>query len=536
MLPSSVLNGKSPFSLIYGREPNLSHLRSFGCLCFTAVIEGSDNPNDDEEASSDRDARVHQPVNGSTIEQPGNDVGPRRSQRSSKLLARLNEFVLDNNVKYGLNRYANHSLLSAENYSFVSNLNKFIEPSSYEEAIKDVNWIKYKSHGEIERYKARLVAKSFGQKEGIDYAKTFSPVVKMNTVRCLINLAVQKDWKVYQMDINNAFLYGDLLEDFYMLPPSAGVSLYLLVYVDDLVITGNNVDEIEKFKRFLSNKFKIKDLGELKYFLGIEALKTAIGLCLNQRKYYLELLHEYGLLACRPVMTPLPENIMLSSEDSNIDKFLSNITNYQKLVEKLIYLTHTRPDISYFVHCLSQHMNAPWKSHFDFAMRVLKYLKLALGLGKSKRQATLSKSSAEAEYRCMASTTCEIMWIVKILSDFGMDNSIHANLYCDNKYAIQIAANLIMLEKTKHLDIDVHLVREKVSSGLIKTVKAESKDNVADILTKALGSFQQGLHPFGDNLVISAVLYIDRTCVRDCSSVFIVLIKENHQRGGSLGD
>ncbi|GJV18875.1 ribonuclease H-like domain-containing protein [Tanacetum coccineum] len=657
-LPSSVLNGKSPFSLIYDREPNLSHLRSFGCLCFATVVKGSDkfshrsenciligyasgkkayklfslenrnvlysrdvtfyetifpykmsnnepvneskninffdhfeveietktsnlSPNDDEEGSSGRDGRVQQLVSDANTDQPGygetypatpldennvfegnvgtseevpifqidlpmhtEEVGPRRSHRTSKMPARLNDFVLDNKVKYGFNRYANQIMLSSENYGFVSNLNKSVEPSSYEEALKDINlinvmheeinalyenktwvmtglpfdrnpngctWvfkIKYKSNGEVERYKARLVAKAFGQKEGIDYEETFSPMVKMSIVRCLINLVVQKDWKIYQMDVNNAFLYGDLKEEVYMLPPPGDVNLYLLVYVDDLVITGNNNEEIDNFKSFLNKKFKIKDLGELKYFLEIEVFKTKGGLCLNQRKYCLELLHEYGLLACRPIMTPLPENLVLNHKETKTDKYLINVTNYQKLIGKLIYLTHTRPDISYSVHCLSQHMHAPLKSHFDIVLRVLKYLKLAPGLGvefvkresgcvvstysdsdwakcpmtrrsvsgycvfingnlvswESKRQATLSKSSAEAEYRFMASTTSEIMWIVKILSEFGFSNVVPAELFCDNK--------------------------EKVASGLIKTVKVDTKAQVADILTKALGTYQ----------------------------------------------
>ncbi|GKD14816.1 hypothetical protein Tco_1199223, partial [Tanacetum coccineum] len=109
---------------------------------------------------------------------------------------------------------------------------------------------------------------------------------------------------------------------------------------------------------------------------------------------------------------------------------------------------------------------------------------------KSIRQATLSKSSAEAEYRSMASTTCEIMWIVKILGEFGIENVVPAELFCDKKLAIQIVANPVMHEKTKHFDIDVHLVREKVVSGLIKTVKVDTNCQVADILTKALGTFQ----------------------------------------------
>ncbi|GJZ13349.1 ribonuclease H-like domain-containing protein [Tanacetum coccineum] len=184
--------------------------------------------------------------------------------------------------------------------------------------------IKYKSSGEIERYKARYVVKGYNQKDGIDFDETFSLVVKIVTVRCLINLAVQNSWPWFQLDINNAFLYGDLSETVYMDLPEGFFSandkrdcrlkksLYglkqapmqwnaklihtlvengfiqsksdyslftksekgnfvaLLVYVDDIIITGNKVDEIEKFKSFLKTKFQIKDLGKLKYFLGIE--------------------------------------------------------------------------------------------------------------------------------------------------------------------------------------------------------------------------------------------------------------------------
>lgn len=94
-------------------------------------------------------------------------------------------------------------------------------------------------------------------------------------------------------------------------------------------------------------------MGKLKYFLGIEVLENDKGVCLSQRKYCLELLHEYGLLAAKPVDTPLPENTTLNHTESNDDKALKNIGNYQKLVGKLIYLTNIRPDISYYVHCLS---------------------------------------------------------------------------------------------------------------------------------------------------------------------------------------
>nr|GEV01945.1 ribonuclease H-like domain-containing protein [Tanacetum cinerariifolium]GEV01946.1 ribonuclease H-like domain-containing protein [Tanacetum cinerariifolium] len=334
--------------------------------------------------------------------------------------------------------------------------------------------IKYKSSGEIDRYKARLVAQGFGQKEGIDYEKTFSSVVKMVTVRCLLNVIVSNSWSVFQLDVNNAFLYGGLVETVYMKPPEGcshshnkvqskseyslytksnnGIFLALLVYVNDIIITGNNVSEIEKFKVYIKSKFMIKDLGKLKYFLDIEVVDTDKGIYLNQRKYVLDLLSKYGMLACKPAKTPLMSKLSISNEASDNDLTLDNITDYQKLKGKLIYLTNTRPDISYDAHCLSLFMHSLFKSHLKISFKILRYLKSCLGLGihinktsvmnlkaffdadwvkcivtrksvigyylflndflvswKSKKQNTLSKSSNEAEYRALASVTSEVI-------------------------------------------------------------------------------------------------------------------------------
>ncbi|GJR79770.1 putative RNA-directed DNA polymerase, partial [Tanacetum coccineum] len=533
----------------------------------------------------------------------------RRSSRPSKLPAKLNDFVLDSKLKYGIEKHVNYSKLNNVNYCFATTLNKSVEPTNYYEAIKDPRWveamnleiealtrnntwtltdlphgrkaiankwlykIKYKSSGLVDKFKARVVAKGFSQREGIDFDETFSPVVKMVTVRCLICIAVSNDWPLSQLDVNNAFLYGDLNEDIYMSLPLGfecadknkvcklnkalyglkqaprqwnaklttvlvehgfvqskfDYSLYikhsndlfvaLLVYVDDFIITGNNIDEIENFKSYLKSKFMIKDLGAMKYFLGIEILDNANGICMTQRKYCLELIHEFGLLDAKPVTTPLPENCVLAVNESDSDKSLKNIFEYQKLLGKLIYLTHTRPDISYVVHCLSQHMHAPLQSHLRIALRVIRYLKNSPGTGiqifkdknlklscftdadwakclrtrksvsgfcvffgkslvswKSKKQTTISRSSAEAEYRCMASATCEIMWLINLLGDLCIKGQLPVNLYSDSSSAIQIAANPVFHERTKHFEVDVHFIREKVQNGVINTIKVDSAD------------------------------------------------------------
>ncbi|GJS11810.1 ribonuclease H-like domain-containing protein [Tanacetum coccineum] len=351
-----------------GREPSGSNIGPESKSDDTAKDESS---NDDqgsvrigEEDFSKGNAFENNDVPTNLFE-TGESNTLRRSSRRSKLPPKLNDYVLNS--------------------------------KSYEEVVLDKNWAQTIN----EEIEALLVGKGFNQRKGIEYERIFSLFVKMRNVRCLISLAVQKGWCLFQLDVNNAFLYGTLNEDALRqwnnrfskdvvendfkqsvhdhslyTKESGGSFVSLLVYVDDIVLTSNDSNEINKVKTFLKSKFKIKDLGELKYFLGIEVLKTKKdGLCLSQRKYYLELLHDYGLLLCKPVSTPLHENIILAHKEPEDDKFLKNITSFQRLVGKLIYLTLTRPNISYSVHCLSQHMQAPLQSPMDLGLRVLKYLK-----------------------------------------------------------------------------------------------------------------------------------------------------------------
>ena len=219
--------------------------------------------------------------------------------------------------------------------------------------------IKYKADGTVERYKARLVAKGYTQLEGLDFLDTFSPVAKLTTVRLLLALAALHNWHLRQLDVNNAFLHGDLDEEVYMtLPPglvvhdpnlgcrlqrslyglkqasrqwftrlssflishdfrqsSADHSLFLhfhnnditvvLVYVDDIILAGNNLDTIVHITKLLDQAFSIKDLGTLKFFLGLEVARTSQGIHLSQRKYILDILFDSGMLVSRPASTPM---------------------------------------------------------------------------------------------------------------------------------------------------------------------------------------------------------------------------------------
>ncbi|KAL9233094.1 hypothetical protein vseg_008132 [Gypsophila vaccaria] len=441
--------------------------------------------------------------------------------------------------------------------------------------------IKHNSDGSVERFKARLVALGNHQKEGIDFTETFAPTVKMVTVRTFLAVATIRKWELHQMDVHNAFLHGDLSEEVYMrMPPgfSRGVQgkvcrlrkslyglrqaprcwyaklasaliaygfemsisdnslftyrknsveLHILVYVDDLVIAGNQSAAISDFKSYLSKNFFMKDLGKLKYFLGIEVARNSTGMFLCQRKYTLDLLSETGLLGCKPVSVPMEEkhNLALAS-----DTPLTDGSKYRRLVGKLIYLTLTRPELSYSVHILTQFMQHPTLSQWEAALRVVRYLKGSPGQGimfktngameldaycdadwascpltrrsltayfvclggspiswKTKKQATVSRSSTEAEYRAMASATCEILWLKALLKCLGVHITNSVSLHCDNQAAIHIANNPVFHERTKHIEIDCHFIRDEIRRGTVSPRYVHTHSQLADILTKALG-------------------------------------------------
>ena len=265
----------------------------------------------------------------------------------------------------------------------------------------DCKWvykIKYTYDRTIERYKARLVAKCYTQVQGIDYQETFSPTAKLITLRCLLIVVAARYWLIHKLDVQNTFLHGDLYEEVYMEPPpslhrqgenvvcrlnkslyglkqasrnwfstfsdtiqkagyqqsKANYSLFtkaqgilftvVLIYVDDILLAGNNLQEMECLKRSILNRFRIKDLGDLKYFLGIEFSCSNKGIFMSQRKYALDILQDSGLLVACPDKFSMEQNLKLTPTDG---KLLDDPTKYRRLVGRLIYLTVTMPDIVY---------------------------------------------------------------------------------------------------------------------------------------------------------------------------------------------
>nr|KYP67310.1 Retrovirus-related Pol polyprotein from transposon TNT 1-94 [Cajanus cajan] len=286
--------------------------------------------------------------------------------------------------------------------------------------------VKYLPDGTVDRLKARLVAKGYTQQPGIDFADSFSLVAKLTKVRTLLVVAAVKGWHLQQLDINNAFLNGYLHEDLYMsLPPGhpskdsnlackLNKSLYglrqasrqwfnkfsstlkahgftqsmndyslftcgndsnlvtLIVYVDDIIVAGPNATRIHQVQTTLQKIFKLKVLGDLKYFLGLEISRSSKGINLCQRKYVLQLLSDTGCLASKPTSLPMDPNNNLNAE---IGDLLADPSLYKRLIGRLLYLTISIPDITYVVHKLSQFMQSPTNIHLKFVHHLLQYLK-----------------------------------------------------------------------------------------------------------------------------------------------------------------
>ncbi|KAG8488484.1 hypothetical protein CXB51_016201 [Gossypium anomalum] len=421
-------------------------------------------------------------------------------------------------------------------------------------------WIyKLKRHtdGSIERHKARSVARGFSQQYGLDYDEMFSPVAKITTVRVLIAIAASKNWCLWQIDVKNAFLHGELDLEIYMNQPigfqsaahpdyvcklrkalyglkqalrawygkiseflthdgfsvaTADSSLFVkskggqiitvLVYVNDLIVTGDWEEEILQTKENFSIRFQMKEVRQLKHFLGLEIDHTSEGILLHQQKYSRDLLKRFGMSECKPITTPVELNANICSLDG---KDLEDVTMYRQLIGSLIYLTLTRPDISYAVGVMSRYMQSLKKSHLERVRRILRYVKgdhdtrcsttryvFMLGAGPisccSKRQQSVSLSTAKAEYRAAAMAAQESTWLIQLLKDLKCSVNYAVPLFCDNRSAICLAENPVLHARTKHVVIRYHFIREKVLLEEIELKKVKTEDQITDVFTKGLSA------------------------------------------------
>ncbi|GJS50908.1 ribonuclease H-like domain-containing protein [Tanacetum coccineum] len=289
---------------------------------------------------------------------------------------------------------------------------------------------------------------------------------------------------------------------------------YLLLYVDDIILTASSTSLLQRIISLLHAEFAMTDLGPLNYFLGISATRTTSGIFLSQTKYATEILEQAQMLNCNPCRTPIDTEKKLGPEGSPV----TDPTLYRSLAGSLQYLTFTRPDLSYAVQQLCLYMHDPREPHLNAMKRVLCYLRGTTDLGlqlfrsttsqliaysyadwagcpatcqstsgycvflgdnlltwSSKRQDTLSHSSAEAEYRGVANAVAETSWIRNLLCELHTPLFTATLVYCDNVSAVYMSANPVQHQRTKHIEIDIHFVRDKVEAGHVRVLHVPSQ-------------------------------------------------------------
>ena len=436
-----------------------------------------------------------------------------------------------------------------------------------------------------EHYKARFVAKGFSQIEGIDYQETFSPTARMTSIRAIAQIAVQNDMEIHQMDVKAAYLNAPIDCDVYVRQPEGFVkgiqndlvfklkkslyglkqsgrnwnntldtflksegfhrsvndtcfytknNIFLVHWVDDILIAAKPCI-LKSVKASLEKRFKMKDLGKVSFFLGIEFESDTKTLSICQSRYISRVLTRFRMHDCKPRSTPCEMNPNQSMNHVTDSEPLNeqDLKTFRQIVGALIYImVATRPDISFIVTRLSQFMSCAQQNHMIMARHVLRYLKGTMNdkmvftksttlnitgfcdadwangndrksitgycfritekgpmiSWNSRKQQTVALSSCEAEYMSLCSAVQEGKYLISFLNEILDLNQISFDLSCDNQGAIALAKNPVNHKRSKHIDIKYHFVRDEIIMKRLCVKYISTEENVADILTKPVSS------------------------------------------------
>ncbi|KAK2372230.1 putative mitochondrial protein [Trifolium repens] len=457
---------------------------------------------------------------------------------------------------------------------------------------EDVNvigtkWVyknKSDENGTVTRNKARLVAQGYTQIEGLDFDETFAPVARLESIRLLLGVACILKFKLYQMDVKSAFLNGYLQEEVYVEQPKGFVdpeypnyvyklkkALYGLkqaprawyerltqfleeqgyrkggsdktlfvkqekgkfiiaqIYVDDIVFGGMSNAMVQHFVQQMQSEFEMSLVGELTYFLGLQIKQMDDTIFISQSKYARNIIKKFGMDNATHKRTPAPTHLKLTKDEKGISVDQSL---YRSMIGSLLYLTASRPDITYAVGVCARYQADPKVSHLTQVKRILKYVNGTSDYGImyshcenstlygycdadwagsaddrkstsggcfflgtnliswfSKKQNCVALSTAEAEYVAAGSSCSQLVWMKQMLKEYDVEQDA-LTLYCDNMSAINISKNPVQHSKTKHIDIRHHYIRDLVESKIVVLEHVGTKEQIADIFTKALDAVQ----------------------------------------------
>ena len=313
--------------------------------------------------------------------------------------------------------------------------------------------------------------------------------------------------------------------DFYVLQKD-NLIIIIALFVDDLLVTGNQMEVILDCISKLKSEYEMTDLGLLHYYLGMQVYQHEDCTYVSQSKYIGDLLKRFNLEKCNPTDIPMSSGIKF---ETTSESQLADATQYRQLIGSLLYVTITRPDIAFAVNMMARFMQKPYVEHLQATKKILKYLAgtqdLALKFTKlssiglvgysdsdyggdsidrksttayvfnigsaavawaSKKQPTIALSTTEAEYRAMSCAAQELIWLQTLMKEIGFEQHNSSTILSDNQSAIALARNPVFHQRSKHIEIQAHFIREKVLDDTIQLQYCASSSNLADILTKPL--------------------------------------------------
>jgi len=418
-------------------------------------------------------------------------------------------------------------------------------------------------------------------KTGLDYFEVYAHVARLETVRLIIAIGCGRNWPMYLLDVKSAFLNGPLDEVLYVTQPpgfeikgkedmvfrlhkalyglkqaprawnkrinsfqqefvkykseygmyvkkgKVGNQILICLYVDDLILTGSNMNEIEAFKVQMTKEFQMANLGKLTYILGMEVTEISEGLVMYQMKYASDILKRFNMLSCNLASSPVEVNVKLVI---NEDEELVDSTLFKQVVGSLRYLCNSRPYIAYAVRIISRFMSEPRASHLLVAKRAMKYIKGTLEYGIlfpkclnedymelmayydadccgdkqdrkrtsgylfkfldapiswcAKKQPVVALSTREYEYIAGCLAACQEVWLESTLKEMEIEVNIPIALFTHNKSPINLAKNPVLHGRSKHIEAKFYFLREQVNKEALKVIHCSTEMQLADMFTK----------------------------------------------------
>ncbi|KAE8667231.1 tir-nbs resistance protein [Hibiscus syriacus] len=494
ILPQSRLGFVSPFEKLWNIKPTVSYFRVFGCVCYVFVPDHLRSKFDKKVVrssswwSSEKEVLPDSREFGDKLQQKmgEHDVQLQTSSDESKdpngddVEQRVTQNPWSIRIRRPNPKYANATIIEDAT-----------EPETFEEASKSSEWmtamkeeidalqqnqtwdivpkikdvkpisckwvykIKRRPDGSIERYKARLVARGFSQQYGLDYDETFSPVAKLTTVRVLLALAANKDWNLWQMDVKNAFLHGELDREIYMTQP---------------IQSQDHPEYVCKLRKAL---YGLKQAPRAWYGKIAEFLtKSGYSVTPADSSLFVKD-NEVGVMSWY-MQNPKKPHLEVVRR---ILRYVNNTIDYGLLYKK-------GEDCKLVGYC-----DADYAGDHDTRRSTTGYV-FKLGSGTiswcRKRQPTVSLSTTEAEYRAAAMAAQESTWLIQLMNNLHQPVDYAISLYCDNQSTIRLAENPVFHARTKHVEVHYHFVREKVLQEEIEMRQIKTDEQIADLFTKSL--------------------------------------------------